>query len=374
MGEFLSISVCEDLGNCILETVEVFRFIEILTHLLIRSDNMSSTSCSACKKSIGYSSDVRCSNCSLPFHSQCIPLASGTSGGDGDTSSRTCSSCMIKTQPLTVTHFQAMMDQLTKLNESVIKCTESVNRNNLLIAQHSVEINSCRQEIEALKVENCNLRQKVELLESSSGGSATGQLGYSEIRLRLSREPNLILAGIPEDIPAHSLVEVVGGVLRPAIHDGGLDVVGVGRIGRRNVNGPRILQVKLKDATSKYTILKNKAQVRDPRFPNMKIFPDLTPMQTDTLKRARRELSRRIQNGERNLTIRYINNEPQIVESYSSDASQTAIHGANGGGPGASLLPDEGQMPKSSGSTSKRTRDEWVSPNQNKKQTRVDPN
>lgn len=73
-------------------------------------------------------------------------------------------------------------------------------------------------------------------------------------------------------------------------------------------SGPRPIKLVLPNRKAAIQVLKNGKKLRGVTAKN-----DLTPCQRDHLKNLRRELTQRIEKGEDNLTIRYVNNKPIIT-------------------------------------------------------------
>lgn len=86
-------------------------------------------------------------------------------------------------------------------------------------------------------------------------------------------------------------------------------VVTVQRLGRRDDGKTRPIKVVLTSRQDAVWVLKNKNKAKK----EVRIYDDKTPKQREELNRLRDSLNTRVQNGEANLTIRYVKGVPKIV-------------------------------------------------------------
>uniref|UniRef100_A0A6P7GTF1 Uncharacterized protein LOC114340545 n=1 Tax=Diabrotica virgifera virgifera TaxID=50390 RepID=A0A6P7GTF1_DIAVI len=76
---------------------------------------------------------------------------------------------------------------------------------------------------------------------------------------------------------------------------------------------PRPLKVTMMSSEDALFVLKNKSKLNQNSNSNIYIKQDLTSCQSKYLAELQTELQSRIDNGEKNLTIRYINKIPRIT-------------------------------------------------------------
>lgn len=145
-----------------------------------------------------------------------------------------------------------------------------------------------------------------------------------EVEERRARKCNIILSGIAESTAAarddrieheKELVNEIFGYLRPGMNVGDLSVSRLGKYDPDRAR-PRLLKVALSAETKVRDIVGNAKLLRNnPSYGNIRIFYDRTPRQTDYYNSLKAELSRRKDQGEENLRIKYVRGIPKIVSS-----------------------------------------------------------
>lgn len=139
----------------------------------------------------------------------------------------------------------------------------------------------------------------------------------TEIEERKMRANNVILFNIPEsvsDLTANNISEDINKV-STALKNIGISIntqtTKIHRLGAKKVAGKiRPIKLELNDHQLARTILINNKQFKD----GIKAGNDQTLQQRRQLIMLREELESRKKNGEMNLTIKYINSSPKIVE------------------------------------------------------------
>lgn len=134
---------------------------------------------------------------------------------------------------------------------------------------------------------------------------------------RINRAKNIFVRGVPE---------ITGDIETKKNHDGGilkniLDTVMCNstpvtffRIGKPTNSFPRMIKVIMQNEHEAKHILKNKKKLlQNVSLKNVSIIDDKTPNQIECLKKLRKELEERKSSGEENLTIKYIQGVPKIV-------------------------------------------------------------
>lgn len=176
-----------------------------------------------------------------------------------------------------------------------------------------VQVPNILKKLEELTGEVKELRMRQSMLATESA--------IQEIEERVSRANNIIIYNVPEcpsDLAAERIQhdkneceKIVLGVTDTVACDG----IKVFRLGAKDQAAtiPRPLKVIMRKKSDAIEVLKNKYKLADPR--NVK--SDLTPMQREYLKYLRDELDKRINGGEHDLTIKYIQGRPKIVKKSS---------------------------------------------------------
>lgn len=280
---------------------------------------MPSPSCLVCAKVIRYG-DVRCAKCQTPFHIKC---AAGYDAEAADAAAWLCVKCCSplsreqplapKPGPLTTDHFAMLMNQLGALTASVERCNTVTEETNKLVAIHSQQIADCISEIDSLKTENALLKAKMRELEdrSNAGTSMPSALTFSEIQRRINRQRNLIVRGVPEDRNVN-ILEFCQTIFSSLLSVDNSGIISAVRIGNLGTGRLRLIRVTFSEVSTKYAVLGKKKYLDRQRFPNIEIQNDLTIQQSRRLRVLREELKIRRRNGELNLFIKYIDDEPTI--------------------------------------------------------------
>lgn len=134
---------------------------------------------------------------------------------------------------------------------------------------------------------------------------------------RINRSKNVIIHNIPEH---------TGAVAERKQHDSErvadvintigstYSAVSVARLGKPRTDGkPRALRVIFPDSYAAKSILRNKKKLLDsPAVSSYRVYDDRTKMEIDYLEGLRRELQRRSDAGEQDLTIKYNRGVPEI--------------------------------------------------------------
>uniref|UniRef100_A0A6P7G4K3 Uncharacterized protein LOC114334099 n=1 Tax=Diabrotica virgifera virgifera TaxID=50390 RepID=A0A6P7G4K3_DIAVI len=134
---------------------------------------------------------------------------------------------------------------------------------------------------------------------------------------RINRAKNVIVRGVPEstgdiqtkkDEDKKFLEEILSAVECNATP---VTFFRVGKVGDRF---PRMIKMVMNNEYEAKQILRNKRKLLEKtKTKNVSIVDDKTPMQVNFLKELRSELETRKENGEQNLTIKYIRGIPKIT-------------------------------------------------------------
>lgn len=182
----------------------------------------------------------------------------------------------------------------------------------------------------SLKTEIARLRDEIKDLKDATAASKSPQLSFvdteriiSEISDREGRKCNVLVYSCTEspNLNKNELLTSDMIAVKEMFVGMGVDeaVVGVQRLGRFDAGLPsrcRPLKVQLQSASSVTAVTKNSAKLKSStKWAGISIGRDRTKMQRDHYNHVRGELRHRVENGEANLRIKYVNNIPTIVSS-----------------------------------------------------------
>lgn len=154
------------------------------------------------------------------------------------------------------------------------------------------------------------LQQEITKLKSSITLSNSNEDILNEMAERQKRATNIIIFNLPESsVPDHDYNEVSN--IFKDITKEPVEIIKTTRIGKKNKNGARSLKITLQNAQSALNIIRNRTKLKDK---NIFINADLTPNQRMHFNNTRDELKRRLANGEKDLTIKYIQGVPKIIQ------------------------------------------------------------
>ena len=133
-----------------------------------------------------------------------------------------------------------------------------------------------------------------------------------EINNRKARENNVIFCNVPESNPEDDLAIVLS-LLDSKKNDIDLSNIRAHRLGKLNENNvrPRLLKVRFQDPRNAQWLIFNHKTLN--WNCDIKCKSDSTPFQRSLLSKAINELKEREKKGEKNLSIKYIDNIPKCV-------------------------------------------------------------
>lgn len=181
------------------------------------------------------------------------------------------------------------------------------------------------RQLPALRNTVQQLKAEIEIMKSKQNHCTSMEHILSELAERKKRSANVILFGIGEcsrqtgDAARDKEVRVEHD--KSQVHQALAEIrevespVAVIRLGKpRQDSTPRPLKVIFPNKKAATNVLKNNKKLPS----SVSAKNDLTPYQRDYLKSLREELNRRTENGEADLTIKYINNTPKIISTKKS--------------------------------------------------------
>lgn len=229
-------------------------------------------------------------------------------------------------------------------NQNIEKlCSEFANMKSDLIAIKSfteaiiLDNKNIREELNIVKQQNKEFQRKIEILENkfdlTSEPIENVQNQHliqppcedlaSELFDRTLRAKNLVIVGILEisnndtsQMLEHDRKEVLN-VLRN-IYPDCPQPSKTYRLGRHNPGKVRPIKVCFESDIAPKHILRNKSILKNDK---LRIYSDQTPMQRQHILELRKELSKRIENGETNLKIKYFKGMPKIIKSNQKNSN-----------------------------------------------------
>ena len=220
---------------------------------------------------------TKCDSCKLIIHLKCIQLSSQEldllSGSRSQNIKVFCNRCNSN-----LTAFNEIKELINSMKSS-LEQRISKFENALLVANNST---SNREEI---------IQESVD---------------------RMLRSSNLILANVAEKSDVRD-EDVVNDILEKIDSAVVVSPENVTRIGRKINDRPRLIKIKLKNAETVKVVLRKKSKLQNTEFSHVHIFDDKTTSQRQYLKDLRNELHTRTDNGEANLTIKYVKGLPHIL-------------------------------------------------------------
>ena len=251
--------------------------------------------CGRCGRAWGKQGGLQCTACNLWVHKKCtkLPTALFNTMNDyynkGENHYWACNSCSIVVKKL-----QDNIVTITKrleVAESKIQVVDDVNsRVNAL----SADVVANSQGLDEMYAKIASLENELKELRHKSSDSNKAQIlteVFDEIEDKERRANNLIFHNVPENSPSNSKkdnfdyeIDQVG-LYCEAMNvefKNRDDVKFIYRAGERQQNGrSRPLVVGMRDNALKEYILRVSYRLKNTRFPEVRIIPDITKMQRD---------------------------------------------------------------------------------------------
>lgn len=250
-----------------------------------------------------------------------------------------------KNQPITLQHFNLLMNQMQSLIASVDRvekrqddlftqlavCTSTLNDHSRILSEQQSSLEKCFEDVitigrsqAALSDDLSAMRERVTTLESGISSLSGPCSGYSEVLERFKKSHNIIVVGAPESGDSSQDMVLAREIIDHIHKPSSSGLVGVARLRAGDTSRPRWLRVSFSSPDAVTRILRNKLSLRGvPQFRNISIRDDKTREQINELTSLRGELKMRQSKGEGSLTIKYVNGCPKIVNTTAS-ASRTS--------------------------------------------------
>lgn len=199
---------------------------------------------------------------------------------------------------------------MDKMMESLAGFPELVTTVSRLVTElQSVVLKLQNMECEnnQLKAELADVKQKVTSFQDVNH-TCTVEAVCREVADRERRSKNIIFYNVPEAVTGTADIDIINEFL--ALQSAGNIIVQrVIRLGKRPSKQPRPLQVVCGSQHDALLLFAMRRMVPDP----WRMAPDRTKAQREILSKVRAELEKRKGCGENNITIKYKNGTPAIV-------------------------------------------------------------
>lgn len=299
--------------------------------------------CVVCYKRV-FDKGVECDNdCKRWFHPACMDISTAEYKKIADGIQKTWKCGRVDCTLADVSDPPILSKQVTDLNdkfELVIKKLDKLDKLDSLAVGvedirkeiseikdglHKLEprVASNESEIVSLKVEVANLTDFKKKIEQT--GSASGDEILEEFNERIIRQRNVIIHGLEEcrlsnQKDAKSMDEAkISQILVKLKVEGELSKFRCFRLGKPLPRKNRPLKVIFQSESDATRLLRAFALFikdnGDDELKNVSISNDRTPKERDHLQKLRAELEDRKKNGEANITIKYTNGIPKIVQT-----------------------------------------------------------
>lgn len=236
-----------------------------------------------------------------------------------------------------------MQESLTEVKTDITNlksCNEQIAAS---IRENTKQINEIKTSTSGMITEHRELKNTVSQLEKQLSSGEHNTVKHSsesstfnfqnqlflnetiikEVADRNYREKNIIVVGLPEQRAASAEERVSrdeADILKMTsqLNQDLPKPIKILRIGKYFPGKSRGLKVCYETAVPAKYLLRNREKLPE----NIKIFSDQTPAQQKYLKNLKEELIRRQNDGENELTIKYINGTPTIIKTTSKNYAQ----------------------------------------------------
>lgn len=243
-------------------------------------------------------------------------------------------------QPLTILASQ-MSSVLSKLDDLLGKVSK--------IDEISRDVTDIKTEMCTIKAGLSALEPRVAMVEDrvtsviesvkvikSEVASSNVEVAIAEMNERIRRSKNVMVFNLIEssdrDInnkKRHDL-DLINNLFQHLLPSLEINKIKTFRVGKKSPGKFRPLKVVLESESDVSMVVGSfsteSAVLVDPSFSSVKVSRDRTPREISHLSALRSELERRTAGGEADLTIKYINNVPQLIKKQKNVQGSTVHH------------------------------------------------
>lgn len=205
--------------------------------------------------------------------------------------------------------------QINDIKSSVTNMATEQNQMKNNLTQLESKVTTGEHKLKSIENDLINLRT-----DATIATPKTDQI-LQELQDRINRRKNILLAGFPEQSSSlnpeekrlNDRTQVIN-IINHSFKDMPQPTA-VFRVGKYSATKNRRIKVCFSSEEPVRLILSNKGNLPE----GYKIYSDETPSQQKHLQSLKDELNRRLENGENNLTIKYVKGVPNIVECTSKN-------------------------------------------------------
>ena len=264
------------------------------------ADNESKPSCTSCEKTIDDKQIVKCTRCKSIYHSRCAKKTEVLADGS---LSKCCSS-------VTRGEFKSFLSALVKDLK-----TDLVSEINASVGKIMVRLDEQDTKIAATD----NRVKKLETSSKQTWGSADKEDFFYELEDRRSRERNIIVYDFNNESETESDLDSLNAIFSKIKNFP--SATSAHRFGTARDDGVEPLKVTFSSDSDALFVLRNKSKLSKLK---LLIKNDLTPTQLNYFKELNIELDKRVEEGEKNLRIRYVEGIPTIIDTKKVNAKKNA--------------------------------------------------
>lgn len=219
------------------------------------------------------------------------------------------------------TNLALMRDEFSAIKEQISEIKDTTNK--MLADQNDMkaDILLLKKDSSATKSMVSTLESKVQTIETNQPKAGISEVLanekiINELQERAVRSKNLIIVGLPEQTAAEKLARQSGDKndaqeTLQSIVSKNHKILKTFRLGKYIPGKTRPLKVFLENQSEVKEILRNRNKLPD----KLRVYSDRTPTQKTMMQELSQELNRRKNNGEANLTIKYVNGIPKIIKT-----------------------------------------------------------
>lgn len=300
-------------------------------------DLVMSLPCPVCVRNVlNCEEGIQCdAPCSRWFHRVCLNMSKADYKKFADDSNLkwTCGrvDCVVSSsqpQNLLLSQLTLLTDKISELSVKVDSLTSLPAKvDNLITEVDNISRNlvALESRVGVNETSVKKLEEKLGALCASSGPSCYPEEIIAEMQDRSRRSRNVMLFNLAEsqdgNVEARRQQDrsAINKLVTTYLPDIDFSAVKVLRVGKTQSNKTRPVKLIFgSDSDARgfmMSFTSASASQIDQRFSNTRVSRDRTPREMEHLNSLRTELSRRVSGGERGLTIKFVNNVPQIVKN-----------------------------------------------------------
>lgn len=217
-------------------------------------------------------------------------------------------------------------DKYNDLSGSISKCKAKIHEHDDVLGTYAVSIEEINGNIATIENTLSALSANVAENDSRLSRPRPGDVSVAddiiaEISERQKRSKNVMLYGVQENqvLPVVERnrvdAQAVESLFAFLLDNKAVSILSIRRVGRMTAGRVRPLKIALSSDGDVGALLSNASKLKTSGgYKDVFMSIDRTPKQQEAYRAVKKELQARIQNGENNLTIRYVKGTPTIVK------------------------------------------------------------